>query len=513
MADLTVHAEALISAVARAFYDDECIVLIDVLISQKYLRDDDMGQRLNLPPKKLRSTIQFLQEENLVRVEEVDDLAQGGSQTTKFYYLDYNRAVHSIRLRLYLLRKQLETAELRARSNSYYLCPGYKNRRCNGRYTEEEAQQRVDVSTGLFICQECANAYENDPNPPPIETYTLRLIDNAKDLRVAMDNLRRLSVQLSAKFIGNQQIRPGIYDLLQKVRSGNNGSKGGSGNSSTAPITSNYPLENFALGIGSKRLAGTGRTAGIRAKKLEQQGVAESAAQAKTYLVNGGKLLNGANRNDDVELLFLKNALGHEIQFSVERGSGARAQLLASKQQRRQKHRYHRKLMDAAAIRVGANLPYHIRVEESRKRKALDAVIKKMKESKSGLTTGPARTGAPLHFLHDNIGRVGQEDHLEKNAINSFASASAEINHVNSQEQSPGAVLIDDEEIQRQQLSDEARMAAFQSQYQLEVDRQAKLLQLETIESSSTFLSSPRHSIMSDDETVISWEDGELVLM
>lgn len=506
MADLTVYAEALISAVARAFYDDECIVLIDILISQKYLRDDDMGQRLNLPSKKLRSTIQFLQEEHLVRVEEVDDLAQGGSQTTKFYYLDYNRAVHSIRLRLHVLRKQLETDELRARSNSYYLCPGYKDRRCNGRYTEEEAQQTVDTNTGLFACQECCKTYENDPNPPSLETYTLRLIDNTKDLRVAMDNLRRLSVQLSAKFIGNQQIRPGIYDLLQKVRGGVS-SGGGTKSGPKAPITSNFPSENFALGIGSKRLAGTGRTAGIRAKKLEQQGVAESAAQAKTYLVNGSR----TNRNnDDVELLYLKNALGHEIQFTVERGSGARAQLLASKQQRRQKQRYHRKLMDAAAIRVGATvLPYHIRVEEAQKRIAAALTKKKLKESKNGAS----RPGAPLHFLDDNIGRSCLEDITEKktadtNPPTATVVVASENNNTNHESD---MVLIDDtEELRR--LPDEVRMTQFQSQYQMEVDRQAKILQLDTIESSSSSYvgSSPRHGIISDDDTVIAWEDGEL---
>ena len=507
MADLTVYAEALISAVARAFYDDECIVLIDILISQKYLRDDDMGQRLNLPSKKLRSTIQFLQEEHLVRVEEVDDLAQGGSQTTKFYYLDYNRAVHSIRLRLHVLRKQLETDELRARSNSYYLCPGYKDRRCNGRYTEEEAQQTVDTNTGLFVCQECCKTYENDPNPPSLETYTLRLIDNTKDLRVAMDNLRRLSVQLSAKFIGNQQIRPGIYDLLQKVRGGVS-SGGGTKSGPKAPITSNFPSENFALGIGSKRLAGTGRTAGIRAKKLEQQGVAESAAQAKTYLVNGSR----TNRNnDDVELLYLKNALGHEIQFTVERGSGARAQLLASKQQRRQKQRYHRKLMDAAAIRVGATvLPYHIRVEEAQKRIAAALTKKKLKESKNGAS----RPGAPLHFLDDNIGRSCLEDITEKktadaNPPTATVVVASENNNTNHESD---MVLIDDtEELRR--LPDEVRMTQFQSQYQMEVDRQAKILQLDTIESSSSSYvgSSPRHGIISDDDTVIAWEDGELL--
>jgi transcription initiation factor IIE alpha subunit len=59
-----------------------------------------------------------------VKEELVDDLAQGGSQQTKFWYIDYNHAVHTIRLRLHLLRKELEQAEMQARTSSYYLCSG-----------------------------------------------------------------------------------------------------------------------------------------------------------------------------------------------------------------------------------------------------------------------------------------------------------------------------------------------------------------------------------------------------
>lgn len=231
MSDLTVYAEALISVTARAFYEDEVVFLVDVLLREKFLRDDDMSPRLQLPAKKLRATLQFLQDEHLVSSETVDDLAQGGSQTTKFYYLDYCRAVHSIRLRIFLLRRQLEQAELQARSNSLYLCPGYKEKRCNGRYTEEEAQQVLDHNSGHFLCQQCSKHYENDPNPPPLETYTLKLIDNSKDLNTAVDSLRRVNVQFSAKFIGSHQLRASIYDLLLKVR-------GGKGKQ---PITSNLP--------------------------------------------------------------------------------------------------------------------------------------------------------------------------------------------------------------------------------------------------------------------------------
>eukprot|EP00529_Nitzschia_sp_RCC80_P034396 CAMPEP_0113515046 /NCGR_PEP_ID=MMETSP0014_2-20120614/40729_1 /TAXON_ID=2857 /ORGANISM="Nitzschia sp." /LENGTH=97 /DNA_ID=CAMNT_0000411575 /DNA_START=216 /DNA_END=505 /DNA_ORIENTATION=+ /assembly_acc=CAM_ASM_000159 len=96
MSDLTVHAERLIAAVARAFYDDDAVCLIDVMIRDKFLRDDDMQQRLQLPSRKLRATLQFLQDEHLVNFELVDDLAQGGSQATKFWYIDYNQAVHTI---------------------------------------------------------------------------------------------------------------------------------------------------------------------------------------------------------------------------------------------------------------------------------------------------------------------------------------------------------------------------------------------------------------------------------
>lgn len=42
-----------------------------------------MAPRLSLPAKQLRRALQFLEEEQLVKHELVDDLAMGGSQNTK----------------------------------------------------------------------------------------------------------------------------------------------------------------------------------------------------------------------------------------------------------------------------------------------------------------------------------------------------------------------------------------------------------------------------------------------
>ncbi|GKY93643.1 hypothetical protein MPSEU_000331700 [Mayamaea pseudoterrestris] len=477
MADLTVYAETLISTVARAFYTDDEVVLIDVLIRDKFLRDDDMALRLSLPAKRLRATLQFLQDEHLVYSETVDDLAQGGSQATKFYYLDYCRAVHSIRLRIHLLRKKLEQDELRARSSSFYLCPGYDIKRCNGRYTEAEALQVcLDPATGLFLCRECSMLFRNDPNAPPVEAYKLQQVDNAKDLKQAVDSLRRVNVQLSAKSIGNDQLRAGIYDLLKKVRV-----KG-------KTISSNLPSENFALGIGSKRIAGTGRTANNKAKKMEQIGVAESADQALNFLVGGG----GGGRNaDDSDLMFLKNAMGHEVRFMVERGGGARAQILATRKHKR------RKLMDAAASRIGISLPLHLRIREEEDRKRRNEEEKRLADEKEGRKTA---NGAALTFLEDNIGRSitadgGAVDHASVVLVDTGES-------FDDPEDELEFVLLDDNDDLRL-LTEENRRSSFQTQYKLEMDRQASMLDLNVT-------GSPKRST-SDDEDLVSvvWIDGD----
>jgi len=443
-----------------------------------------MAPRLSLPARKLRATLQFLQDQHLVKHETVDDLAQGGSQATKFWYIDYNHAVHSIRLRLHLLRKQLEAAEMRARSSSFYLCPGYKQKRCNGRYTEEEAQQVVDPSAGLFLCQECFLNYEADPNAPPKETYTLQLVDNSKNLKEAVDNLRRVTVQLSGKTIGNHQLRAGIYDLLQKVR--------GKGKQ---PITSNLPSENFALGIGSKRLAGTGRTAGIKARKLAETGGTQSTAAAKELLV-GGK--DGNRSAEGSDLTFLKNAMGNEIAFTVEKGGGARANLLATKRRRRLK------LLDAAASRVGASVPLHVTLQEKRKREDEEAERAAAASGKKMKKKGAPGTGT-FDFLQDNIGRGIVDDSKRRNMTAALRADEQEDDEPGNEEEEALVLAYDVEDVL--QLSEENRQAAFQLQYKREMDRQMRILAVQEGDG----VSSPHKNAApagSDGDDNVQWEDG-----
>mmetsp|Transcript_22477 Transcript_22477/g.62611 ORF Transcript_22477/g.62611 Transcript_22477/m.62611 type:complete len:544 (-) Transcript_22477:564-2195(-) len=543
MADLTVFAESLIATVARAFYDDDAVCLIDVLIRDKFLRDDDMAKRLTMPAKKLRSTLQFLQDEQLVKWETVDDLNQGGSQSTKFWYIDYNHAVHTIRLRLHLLRKELEADENHSRSSSFYLCDGYKARRCNGRYSEEEAQQMVDMKTGAFLCQECYLNYHNNPNGPSVDTYTLRLVDNAAELRRAVNNIRRVNVQLSGKMVGNQQLRAGIYDFIQKVR--------GKGK---APITSNLPSENFAMGRGSKRIEGTGRTAGIKTRKLQQQGVADTADSARNILVGGGKRAGFQS-----DLTFLKNAMGDGVHFCIEKGGSARANLLS--QQHSNLQRKKRKLLDAAATRVGTTVTLLDQNEneerEKRKQQEQEERERMERESQKGENGGdhandkgdddskkkkdqngtnnsedktiksssgkvlPGTTG--MDWLNDNVSRDDLDREMEKlrqqdrEQEELLLAATAEVNDQMHNARFNYIYLSDyiDPALQAPSLWDEhTRKVTFQSLYKKEIGRQATLLRLpEYNETAGNFSSPPKGLMLSGngsgvDDPSIGWEDG-----
>jgi hypothetical protein len=119
-------------------------------------------------------------------------------------------------------------------------------------------------------------------------------VDSSKALKQASNDLRRVKVQLSGKTIGKQQIRMGIYELLQKVRGGVTTTPG--------PLTSNLPSENRVMNIGTKRVAGTGRTAGIKMKKLMGFG--------KPMGDHTRKHIGRGMRDSEDEPIFLKNAVG-----------------------------------------------------------------------------------------------------------------------------------------------------------------------------------------------------------
>lgn len=273
--------------------------------------------------------------------------------------------------------------------------------------------------------------------------------------------------------------------------------------------------------------------------------MAGTAESARNILVGGGKRAGFQS-----DLTFLKNAMGDGVHFCIEKGGSARANLLS--QQHPNPQRKKRKLLDAAATRIGTTvsmLDQDENKEREKRRQQQEEEEKQQRESggdtnsdednngngashdaggsngKNGKKNGkPGRTMTGMHWLHNNISREGLDREMErlrkqdKEQEELLMAAVAEENDV-ILNQTKIIVLSDyiDPALQTPSLWDEnTRKVTFQSLYKKEIGRQTNLLHLpEHNESAGNFASPPKGHFMAGnsatsiaDERSIAWEDG-----
>ena len=238
---------------------------------------------------------------------------------------------------------------------------------------------------------------------------------------------------------------------------------------------------------------GTGRTAAVRERQLLKLGVASSATAARDYLVGGGK-----RTAEGSDLTFLKNAMGNEIAFSVEKGGAARANLLATRTRRR------RKLMDAAATRVGASVPLDLQLQERKRRKLEEEA--KIESGGTQKTSVGKQSNIPLHFLDNNVGRRALDEEMDRLRQQDMEDDEDDTDsHDDDDDQH--FILSDDTEGMPNLFEEEPRKLAFQAQYTKEMARQVKVLNLEA--DTNVLSSPPKVSLIENDEPNVAWEDGD----
>jgi hypothetical protein len=231
----------------------------------------------------------------------------------------------------------------------------------------------------------------------------------------------------------------------------------------------------------------------------------------------------------DVDLLRLTNAMGQKVQFQVERGGGARAQILAGKKRRLLK------VLEGAASRVGTHVPLYERAAAmQRDQEAAAAAAAARKKARGGEAAGNGRqskapaapAGDTLEFLRDNIGRGGNGGNgaVVSDSQDEEADAPATVEDDDASDdllassREPVLVLLDEDP----EMTEEIRRVAFHPQYKLEMVRQSQLLHLTTSDhekgggsSPSTTAATaapsplPSSSAAGDDESM-AWEDGDL---
>jgi hypothetical protein len=110
--------------------------------------------------------------------------------------------------------------------------------------------------------------------------------------------------------------------------------------------------------------------------------------------------------------------------------------------------------------------------------------------------------GDTFDFLRDNIGlngRNGLSTITEEDLLVANDPADLQDENVDSTE-----LTLSDDTAEMQTLPEEDRVTTFQNQYKVELDRQVTIIREETHVDP---LASPLHSIVSEDDFTVCWED------
>lgn len=174
--------------VVRGFYSIEDALIIDMLVRNPCMKEDDICELLKFERKMLRARIATLKNDKFIQVRlRMETGLDGKAQKVNYYFINYKTFVNVVKYKLDLMRKRLETEERDATSRASFKCP-----KCLKTFTDLEADQLFDFTTGEFHCTYCREVVEEDSSALP-----------KKDSRL-----------LLAKF--NEQLDP-LYILLREV--------------------------------------------------------------------------------------------------------------------------------------------------------------------------------------------------------------------------------------------------------------------------------------------------------
>ncbi len=182
--------EKLIAAVARAFYNDDIVVVFDALIREKYIRGEELGPRLRLPQSDVAGILSYLKDvEYLIKEEEIK--TPDSRDVARYYYIDYHYYVSMIRLRVHMMLEKVGSQESTAHEEIYYLCP-----QCKSKYSELEAF-RYRSADNKFICTSCCPDF-NFRKVVSQDSFRLIRYDNRGMLSEVQLLERKMKEQLSA---------------------------------------------------------------------------------------------------------------------------------------------------------------------------------------------------------------------------------------------------------------------------------------------------------------------------
>lgn len=173
----------LVQIIARLFYDDGHILLLDQLVSIPAIPAEVLAKRVGLQARDLGSLAAKLVEDRIVSVYRCQETREGPFQRAvarTYYYIDYKLFLDVTKWRMMAMRRDIDTKLRNGLDNKGYVCP-----RCRRSYTTLEVAHLLDPFRNMFICE--------------VPGCGTELVDNedAEDVRKSKDTLTRFNEQLT----------------------------------------------------------------------------------------------------------------------------------------------------------------------------------------------------------------------------------------------------------------------------------------------------------------------------
>lgn len=253
--------ERLVATVARAFYDDNTVVIMDALMRERFIRDEEFGPRLKLCSKDVRSILGQLENERLVSYE---DLTMDDKRTSRCWYIDYKRFYLLVRYRMFLMTKEVQDREKLQYNRLFFECPT-----CGDKYPEIKAMQMINKFSE-FVCPHCC-PHTNFKDVPSEPYFKLREYDNRAELLELDSIVAKIKDQLH-----ETPLHEGIFELLDQLKE--------------TPLGRNRPSENIRIGLTGTKIEDVDTLKEIEDNSNRYRGKARASAvgSVQQYLTDAG---------------------------------------------------------------------------------------------------------------------------------------------------------------------------------------------------------------------------------
>jgi transcription initiation factor IIE alpha subunit len=273
-----MQLEKLVATIGRAFYTDPHIIVLDTLLREKYIRLEEIGPRLKMSSKEIRTVLTQLENDMLIHSENM--ILEDGS-SARYLYIDYQLFVNVVRYRIHLMTADIKQAQRSELTDVVFQCPN-----CKQTYHQLEAQKYLAADL-KFVCPNCC-PHDNIRANRSEDSYRLVEVNNVGKLTDIQVFAKRMDEQLHAQSLktetqskkgsnsssnsnnindGNNAqeflLHEGILELLAELKD--------------VPLIRNRPSDNRLRGISTSKITDED----VRKDAIESIGLRKLQKEAK----------------------------------------------------------------------------------------------------------------------------------------------------------------------------------------------------------------------------------------